>query len=593
MIRSPRVRRFWPAGLIGLAILGLLLWASARWVDRTAWSEARTAATARAAGNAGLLTSELQKYRLLPLVLADYPDVENALESPSPAATAQLNRTLEMLANRTDAAVIYVIARDGRTIAASNWRLPTSFVNQNYGFRRYFTDALQNQAAEQFALGTVSKRPGLFLARRIDSDAGVIVVKVEFDRLEAAWRRQSGPTIVRDANGVIVMSSKPSWQLRATHALPAALADRALHARLYGDVRPAPLDTELVIEGTRAVTTSRDSLTYSVASANVPVPGWTLSAIEPLAPAIASASAKARVALLALTLALVVSAGLVFRAREKRALAARAQHELEDQVRHRTAELRTANEQLRVESAERTRNEARLRRAHDDLAQAQRLGTLGQITAGVAHEINQPVAAIRSFADNAAVMLDRDDAAGTRGNLGQIVSLTQRIGDITSELRRFARRDHATGPVALSAAIDGSLLLMHERLQSAGVAVTRKGDAALAVEVIADHGRLEQIIINLLQNAADALADTANPAIALETSRRKDVVTLRCSDNGPGISTTLRDRLFTPFVTEKPSGLGLGLVIARDLARQFGGELSYEPSAKTSGATFVLKLKAA
>ena len=262
----PRTLILVAIGLIAL-FAGLLSLAD-RWIARAAHDQVRREAAEGGLVNAGLLSSELQKYRLLPLVLADYPDVTNALAAPSSSSTAQLNRTLELLADRTDAAVIYVINRNGRTIAASNWRRPDSFVGQMYGFRRYFWRSMRAGSAEQFALGTVSHRPGLFLARRIANGLGVIVVKVEFDRLENSWSHQIGSTLVLDGNGVVIISSRRDWRLRATRPLDPAIVRTLLSARTYGDTMPAPLQPllRLPLVDDALVTDPHSNIQYLVAT---------------------------------------------------------------------------------------------------------------------------------------------------------------------------------------------------------------------------------------------------------------------------------------------------------------------------------------
>ncbi|MBL0916827.1 MAG: sensor histidine kinase, partial [Sphingopyxis sp.] len=233
----------------------------------------------------------------------------------------------------------------------------------------------------------------------------------------------------------------------------------------------------------------------------------------------------------------------------------------------------------------------RFRSAREELAQASRLGTIGQITAGVAHEINQPVAAIRGFAENAGTFLDRGDPAKARDNLGTIVALTERIATIIAELRTFARRSTPSlGPVEIGAVIDGALLLVGDRIREQGVAVERIGDAK-GLRCVADRVRLEQILVNLIQNALDALAGRPDPRIRIEAEAGKEVA-LIVADNGPGIAAEVADNLFTPFVTGKPEGLGLGLGIARDIAREFGGTLDTAVS-PLSGAAFRLTVRRA
>ena len=161
-------RRAWVAGVVLMVLLAALSWAGLRWSLGQANAAADTAARQAARTHVALLSSELQKFRLLPVVLAEYPDAAATLGDGSAAARDRLDRTLEQLAQRTDAAAIYVVDASGTTQAASNWNSPASFVGKNYGFRPYFRDAMAKGTSEFFALGTVSGRPGLYLARRIE-----------------------------------------------------------------------------------------------------------------------------------------------------------------------------------------------------------------------------------------------------------------------------------------------------------------------------------------------------------------------------------------------------------------------------------------
>lgn len=568
--------------LVAAAVM--LVIASERWANSQAAHETDQAAEQTARAHAGLLASELQKFRLLPQVLSEYPDVAAVLGGSAPAAEARLNETLELLANRTDAAVIYVIGLDGRTVAASNWRLPTSFIGQNYGFRPYFRDAMRSGNSELFALGTVSGRPGLYLARRVEQGRraiGAIVVKVEFDSLESSLGRAGGATFVTDPRGVVLVTSVPGWRFRSTHALDAATLADAQRTLQFGPTPPAPLPFTLE---DREVDIGRDR--YRAASLPVALEGAQLIHLEPLAPALATAKTRARLWGLGLLLVAVVGAAALIRDADRRRLQREAREALEAEVARRTAELSDANARLLVESAEREEADQRYRLAREELAQANRLGSLGQITAGVAHEINQPVAAIRTFAENATTFLEREATDKVRGNLAQIVSLTARIGAITAELRGFARRKTpAKGSTAIGAAIDGAMLLMGDRARGS-VQIDIAKDVRSA-RVVGDRVRVEQVLINLLQNALDAARHVVVTAHAEE-----ETIALTVSDDGPGVDPELADKLFTPFVSGKPQGLGLGLAIARDIAREFGGELTLAKSA-LDGASFQWTLKRA
>jgi two-component system C4-dicarboxylate transport sensor histidine kinase DctB len=588
-----RVARHWLlAALAVAATVAVLVLLGDRWSLARARAAADDAAIQAARTHRALLESELQKFRLLPLVLIEYPDVAAALTGGD-GARDRLDRTLELLAERTDAADLYVIRPDGVTIAASNWRKPASFVGQNYGFRPYFRDAMRGGAAELFALGTVSRRPGLYLARRVDRGGrilGIVVVKVEFDAVESAWTRTSGVSFATDSNGVILVTSRPEWRFHAIGGVGAQVLAAARAARQFGS--GAPLPAPLVLSGGDAVATTGDAETrYRVATEPASLAGGKLYHIAPLDGPLATARTQALLIGLGLLFLLAGSAVLALRAAERRRLQHEGRIALEQEVARRTAELRDTNERLVIESQERAEADRRYRAAREELAQASRLGTLGQITAGVAHEINQPVAAIRTFAESGGKLLDRGAGETARENFGRIVELTDRIGRITAELRDFARkRTRAAGAETLESILQGVLILIGERARG-----------RLAIDVTAEmrgltlkgeRVRIEQILVNLIQNALDAIADRKDGMVRLSAERADGRVTLRVSDNGPGVDPAVRDTLFTPFTTAKSGGLGLGLAIARGIAREFGGELRHEPG-EGGGARFLLTLPAA
>ena len=554
-----------------------------------------------AALHAAVLRSELEKYRSLPPAMATDADVARLLQAPDNTDAKTLNQRLEALADQTRASAIYVIAADGVTRAASNWRQPISFVGADYGFRPYFIKAIRDGAAEFFALGTVSGKPGLFLARRVSDSAGralgVVVVKVEFDALEAEWRASGEPAYVADPGGVILITSVPAWRFRTLRPMDAdsrklTLADQTLG---HGALTPLAFQTPRSGQPRRVDAMIGDAPGHWMhASSETATPGWTLHLLTPTRGAIEAAIANARaIAALIITLFFGVVAVLLRRrqqaaARQRAAEAAR--HHLEQRIAERTRDLSQANEALNRQIEERMRAEASREALRDELVQAGKLAALGQIAAGVAHEINQPVAAIRTQAETAAAWLERDQAPKAARALGRIGDLTARIGAITQELRAFSRKSEPSlAPVSLNDAIDGALLLLGGRLRQAGVRLIRnKGDDAV---VMADRFRLEQVIVNLVQNAVEAMEGRADAALSLSVEYHGDNVELIFADNGPGVPTEIRDQLFTPFVTSKANGMGLGLVISRDIAAAFGGELDLRPT--DHGAVFVVTLRKA
>ena len=205
----------------------------------------------------------------------------------------------------------------------------------------------------------------------------------------------------------------------------------------------------------------------------------------------------------------------------------------------------------------------------------------------MAHETAQPVAAIRTYADTSRLLLERGDSETVHKNLNTIARLADRIGSVTAELRGFSRRGATDqAPVAVSEVIEGALLILKEQLK--GIAVDLPDDDAM---VEGGKVRLEQVMVNLLQNAAQALRGTPTPAITLRLHGKDQAITLAISDNGPGIAEDLKARLFTPFVTSRPDGLGLGLVISQDIMTDAGGTLRYVD--QPEGACFEMTMRPA
>ncbi|NQE61356.1 ATP-binding protein [Caulobacter sp. RHG1] len=602
-LRDPAVRQWAAFLIVGLVLLAGLVGFAGAIAERRATADLSRQAQASATLHAAVLRSELAKHRSLPFVLAQDPDVAQLLRSNDQRGVEAMNRKLETLSGGTRAAVIYLLNAKGMAVAASNWREPTSFVGSDYSFRPYFKEAQADGTAELFALGTVSRRPGLFMSKRIDGPEGVlgvVVVKVEFDALEAEWSAAE-PAFAADARGVIMVTSIPAWRFSTLTPLPRAEQTRLHAEHRFGDAPFAVLKMSPPPRAGRAPTLTsvsppdQEESRFIAASAELGAVDWTVYTLTPVGAPLRTAVAGARaIALLIGLVACAIAAALLRWRGQSSIRAARqeaARQELETRVQERTAELRKSNKRLTVEMEERRRAEAHVHRMQDELIQSNKLATLGQIAAGVAHEINQPVAAIRAYADNAAVFLERADDKTAKANLGLIAGLTDRIGLITDELRAFARKSSAPpAPVVVREAIDGALLLIGPRLRQQGVSVIRN-EADEAAKAMAERFRLEQVLVNLLQNAVEAMDGRPDPEILIQVSVKRSQVRILVVDNGPGVAPEAAQTLFTPFATTKPRGLGLGLVISRDIVAEFGGELSLEPG--PGGARFLLTLSKA
>lgn len=568
---------------------------------KTAASEASTDAELKIA----LLNVALERPRAIPLVLSGDPDLASALDGGGAAAVDRLNRKLEGLIEGTQSSVIYVTGPDGLTIASSNWRLPESFVGSVYAFREYFQGAMKNGMSEHYALGNVSRRPGLYISRRIDAAdgraLGVVIAKVEFNRLETDWNIGGKPVYVVDRDGVVLMTSVPNWRFKTIASISESRRREISESLQFGS-------ETLSLMPLRKIRTAFDNLPlfhvddpvkergdYLRLEMPVPTTAWTLHYLQPVAPAIAAAVREGRVIAVATLMPLMALSALWLWRRQKSLREKEEEHharaDLELKVQERTRDLTKTRDHLQAEIALHEKTTGELRSVQHELVQANRLSILGQVAAGVAHEINQPVATIRAFADNARTLLKRDRMAEATENLENIASLTERIGTITGDLKILARKGRtAAEPVSLRLVIEGAVMLLRSRFSGRMDAL----DIVLpdpALTVLGSRIRLEQILINLLQNALEATESIDNARVDVRVAEQGDMVVLSIADNGTGIPEDIRKQLFSPFNTSKESGLGLGLVISNDIASDYGGHISVQSSG--SGTCFSVFLKRA
>lgn len=546
----------------------------------------------------------MERQRALPLVLADDAAIRGALLSPDRQSLDRINRKLEALATSAEAAVIYLIDRSGVAVAASNWQEPTSFVGNDYAFRDYFRLAVRDGMAEHFAMGTVSNRPGLYISRRVDGPGGplgVIVAKLEFDGVEADWQASGKPAYVTDRRGIVLITSLPSWRFMTTKPIAEDRLAPIRESLQFGDAPLLPLPFRK-IEARPDGSSTLDALLPGDSTAAflrvetmVPSTNWRLEQLSPLKAPLAAGAREAQLLTLAALVPLLALAALLLRRRQVVAMRSAeerlARNALEASVEERTRDLRMARDRLETEIADHRQTTEKLQAVQQDLVQANRLAILGQVAAGVAHEINQPVATIRAYADNARTFLHRGQTVTAAENMESIAELTERVGAITDELRRFARKGHfAAGPTAMKEVVEGALMLLRSRFAGRMDAI-RIDLPPDGLQALGNRIRLEQVLINLLQNALEAIGDSENGAIQVRCKAAPGGIALTVADNGPGIAADVREELFTPFNTSKEDGLGLGLAISKEIVSDYGGTIEVESG--PSETTFTVNLKKA
>lgn len=515
------------------------------------------------------LLGTLRRYEELPQILGGLPVLRQALQQPGdPLLQKIANEALADIRRRTGADVIYLLQPDSTTQVASNWAQADSFVHRNFAFRPYYREAMQGRLARFFGLGTTSIKRGYYFASAVKEGSriiGVLVVKVDLEHIERLWGNSPEQLLVIDNYGVVILSSREDWRFHASRPLSAAERDE-IHANIPYPVQdPKPLRLQ--------------QSAWLSQSRTLPETGWTVSIYAPrtlIERPVRSVLLIGGATLLALLLLLTLLTLSRRHYLDRIALEAEAKRQLEERVLERTRELENANAQLQQEVHEREQAQRELMRAQDEVVQAGKLTALGTMSASISHELNQPLAAIRSYADNARVLLDHQRTEDARGNLEQISDLTTRMASIIAHLKAYARgARRAPENVQLQPAIEDALSMVASRRRAMNVELLRDvPDAPLWVQ--AGETRLRQILGNLLTNALDALAEKAPPRrLWVIASQDQHGVTLTLRDNGPGFSEDALAHAHEPFFTTKTTakGLGLGLAICDNLLRALGGRL--------------------
>lgn len=566
---------------------------------------------------ANSLEREIDKYAYFPTTLGLEKDVLDLLAAPrpTPSQVAAVNQYLEQLNTRAGTLSIYVLDRDGKVLATSNWRRPDSFLGEDLSFRPYFRQAVDTGSGRFFGIGTTQGEPGYYLASALGNrqgTVGVAVVKVGLQQLEKSWATVEAPALVADENGVVILASVPDWKFTTVQPLDAATRSAFDRTQQYNRRALHPLGvTELATldHGVRLVRLPRVGpemvSLFPVAGQFLaqaqPLPGtsWTITVFSYQEPVRATATNRAALAGFGAAFLFILALMLNERRRHlKDRLAARealqkAHDELERKVVERTADLSATNTRLQEEVTERIRAERTLRAAQDELVQTGKLAVIGQLSAGVAHELNQPLAALRTLSGNARKFLARGDQATAGSNLARIGELVDRMGRITGELKSFARKSSGQPQaVPLRRAVENALFLLEQRLKRAGVVphLDLPDEELLAW---CDPNRLEQVLVNLVGNALDAMEGRLHPALDIAARRQDDRLVIQVHDHGPGLSEDARAHLFEPFFTTKEagSGLGLGLAISAGIVTDFGGSLCGD-NHPDGGAVFTLDLPA-
>lgn len=568
--RSPAGRARWLLRAVVALILvlaALTLWLTNAWLAERFTENTRQRAEMRAAIYSGNLVSELQRTSIVPLLLARDPELIEALENQSFATTSARLITAK---TEIDASAILLIDASGRTVGATERTLlGTSFVNE-----AFFVDALRGRDTTFNVTRATGAGFSFSYSRAVVGEGGrslgVIVVGSDFARLERGWAGITDAAAVTDSEGRIILATEPRWR---GLTLPEALAVRSAPSAI---ARAFQVTTDWAASPADAYLSGRAVLQTET---RIPFRGWRMTTFT------SYDSVRQRVnAILAFeVMGFAILLAAAFYLLSRRAI------DRTEQVMQESADLRALNARLTAEIGERERMARELRVAEQTVVQSSKLAALGEMSAGVSHELNQPLAAMRTYLAGARLLLQRGRPEEALSSFQRIDDLIVRMGAITRQLKSFARKGgDAFETFDLRDAISAALTLVEPQLRARKIRIARSIPRE-RIMIHCDRMRLEQVIINLLTNAIDATKEVANPLIGLAAGSGSHA-TLTVRDNGHGIADL--EKLFEPFfTTKKPGeGTGLGLAISSDIVADFGGRLTAHNAEDGPGAVFEVQL---
>lgn len=563
--RRPWVLRALMALFLGGAIA--VIWISNIWLTERFTETTRNRAEVRLAIYSGSVLSEIQRHQVVPLLLSRDPSLIRSLESNDYTQTSQY---LISYVEDIGAASILLLDREGRVVAATDRARIAERRNED----PFFVEATRSSNTVFTSNEPETGRFDFTFSRRIENGdglLGVILVEIDLARLVDRWRGASEAVFLANSQGEIILSTESRWRGRteaeamALRAPPSAI-QRALEGAgdwAFGD--PAP--------------DFFGSATIRLES-RIPFRGWRIVSYT------AYTSVRERVngvlALEIMGFALLLAGAFYVLSRRARLQTAVLARE--------SAELRRLNGRLQREIAERQRVQRTLEEAELSLQQSQKLAALGEMSAAVSHELNQPLAAMKTYLAGARLLLQRKRTEEAASSFQRIDDLIERMGAITRQLKSYARKGgDALEAVDMRDALKGAITMMEPQLRTDTVHITQNLPRKPAM-VLADRLRLEQVIINLLRNALDAMGGADEKEIDLIIVEGDEVV-LTVRDSGPGIDDL--EALFEPFyTTKKPGeGVGLGLAISSGIVKDLGGRLTAR-NGEGSGAVFEIRLPA-
>lgn len=543
---------------------------------------------------------ELAKFEQIPNLLSHDPRLLTAVKLGKPSQS--LNMLLSDWLKQSLADTIYVHDRTGLVIASSNYQQADSFVGSNFSFRPYFQNALKGEKAQYVALGLRSNKRGYFFSSPLwvnNQVVGVITIKVNLEQLEQRLVQNEGGVLVTGVHNVVFMTNLPNWRYRALFPLSESARRELNQTRQYGDTLPLYRGDFTAQSGSTEFTDNQLLMSPNYLAYVTPLFDKRFRVVALVSQQqVLNAVLQADVIFLILFALLALIALAWGQMMINKAHLAHMNISLEEKVAQRTLVLSDANRRLQQTIRQYEQSQQELKQTQQELTQAAKLALLGELSASINHEINQPLSALKTYTENSQRLMAMEHYQIVESNLGKMLTLSDTIAEVIARLKIFTRKTD-NGPQneisILHDAVHNATSILSNKLIKQGVTL-KVPSIAPDIQLAIHHVELEQVLINLLHNAAQAMEGHGiDPQISLTIQRHELRCDILVSDNGPGMSGQALEKIFDPFFTTKPEGLGLGLTISKRILESYQGSLSARhhfdgQTQRITGMTFVVSV---
>lgn len=575
MPRQPEIQtenRSWAPALIRVGIVllvfaaVLVIWLSSLYLTERFSGTKRDAAEGELTLYSGRLIAELQRASVVPLLLSQDTSLNSDLN------TGDFTRSSARLISFTEeigVKAILLLDETGRVVAASDRRDLGGIMREE----PYFTKSLRSDETVFTTTGVGEGKIGFYYSRKLTSEnklAGVILVEVDLEPLFNRWSSSQATIMVTNSEGIVILSTERQFR------------NQSLEQALENQPTVSAVERAIRVTGEWSNTVAdaylRGQSPFQL-DTDVPFQGWKLTYLSSFETVRARVNGIIALEIMGLAILLALGFYILSRRAIRQSFLFKAESE----------ELRALNDRLSAEMSHRQQAESDLRVAEQSLAQSSKLAALGEMSAAVSHELNQPLAAMRTYLAGARLLLQRKRPEEAATSFQRIDDLIERMGAITKQLKSYARKGgDDLVPVDFRDALSSSLSMMSPQLSRDTVEIEMHTPDH-PITVLADQVRLEQVIVNLLRNALDAMKGQEEPHMSIEISEVADMACLTVEDSGEGITDI--DQLFEPFFTTKQpgEGVGLGLAISSGIANDLGGRL-FARNLEGGGAVFEFQI---